>query len=102
MATDSALGRRRARAINRISDHFGNALTLPTVSRHGPEFLMMLRLEAIADYLEGQNLPPALEARDYSMLTNSQLRAMASERGMDLGNAKTKAEIIAVFEAVGE
>lgn len=116
MATDASIGRRRALALQRIIGQLVEGLALPTVSRHGPEFLMMLQLEAIADYLEHNMVAaevaselhePAtmnalVEAFDYSALTVAQLRQLAAGRGVDLGTAKNKSDIIAALEAAGD
>lgn len=41
------------------------------------------------------------ETEDLSKLTVGDLKAHASDNGIDLGNAKAKADIIAVIEAAG-
>lgn len=62
MATESALGRRRAlakqrieAALNKIGE--GREFTLPTFSRHGQGMLLVNQLEAIADFLDGGAVP---------------------------------------------
>ncbi len=57
MATEGALGRRRAHAIQRIETAAGERLTLPTRSKYDDGMLLILQLEAIADYFE--SLQPA-------------------------------------------
>lgn len=64
MATDGALGRRRAHAIERIVKYAeGQAsehkLDIPMRDRHGPDLLFVRQLEWLADYLEGVPLPSA-------------------------------------------
>lgn len=58
MATESALGRKRALAKQRIEAALnklgeGREFTLPTFSRHGQGVLLVNQLEAIADFLDG-------------------------------------------------
>jgi hypothetical protein len=57
MATDAAKGKRRALAVQRIERQCqtlsgGQSLKLPTFSRHGVDVLLILQLEALADFLE--------------------------------------------------
>lgn len=59
MATEGAMGRRRAAAIERITKYAESqagsqpADTFPKHSRHGTDMLFVLQLEWLADYFDG-------------------------------------------------
>lgn len=104
MATDAAIGRRRALAVLRIEQRCaalggGRTLNLTKSSRHGPDMLLMFQLEEIADYLETVE-PPRVSP--YQAMTAKQLSAALTERGLDKGNARSKSELTALLEAADD
>lgn len=104
MATEAAMGRRRADAAARIEAACARlggsqSLVLPTFSRYGQDMLLILQLEAIAAYLEAVEPPPV---SPYMGLTVRQLTDLLTERGLDKGTARTRSELTALLEAADD
>ena len=101
MATDGAIGKRRAQAIKKIIAQAerlgGSGLKLPRHSRWGAEHLAILQLEAIGDFFEQVELPVG-----YDSMSLPKLKALVKERALDPGKAKTKAEFISILETADE
>lgn len=100
MATDAAKGKRRSRALKRIEAaaeklSVGQPLKLPTHSHYGPDFLLILQLEAIADFLEA--IP--VRSASYASMSLKALKALAQERGGLMAQLTTKAALIQALEA---
>lgn len=102
MATESALGRQKDAAIQRIEQRLiqfgqGREFKLPAHSRHGEGQLLIDRLNAIADYLESIDLPqPSSKYESKSLI---ELKALAKERGGSIASLTTKATLIKALEA---
>jgi hypothetical protein len=73
----------------------------PELPRTGRDdgLLQAQQLEQIAAWAEG--LVAAIVPSGYEAMTVKDLTALASERGVDLGDARRKAEIIAVLQGEG-
>ena len=101
MATDGAIGKRRADAVRRVEAACarlgGGSLSLPTFSRYGQETLLILQLEAIAACLETVPSPSP-----YAAMTVRQLGDAVAARGLDKGTARTRAELTALLDAADD
>lgn len=110
MATAGSIGRRRALVIERIQNRCaaiggGRELVIPTHSRFGQDLLLVFQLEAIADFLDAIELPPAEPTNtesEFDNLTNAQLKDMINARGLTVGKARSKPELIAVLTSAQE
>lgn len=104
---DSALKQLTA-AVERISGAAGvEPVALPTFNRD-PAYLHADQLRvlaawasAVADVLQPEIVEPA-EGVMYPLMTVSELKTLADERGVDLAGASRKADIIATLEAADE
>ncbi len=101
MATAGSNGKRLGLAIERLKQGCaaiggGRELIFPTYSRYGADMLIILQVEAIADFIEGVKMPPVSA---YESMTNKELTAEIEQRGLEKGTARSKSELIAVLEA---
>lgn len=94
-----------------IRQHLGERLYMPGETRELPqseaEHLIPRCLAPLAAKAETTpknkaEPPPRNKSRDYADMTVAELRAMAQERGVDLGEAKLKADIIAALGQAAE
>ena len=104
MATDGAIGRRKAAAIARIEQRCqrwkGEQLRLPTASRYGADVLLVLQLEALADFLEDAPLEAIVPPTSlYADMTNKQLVAEIEARGLERGKASNKQQLADILAA---
>lgn len=99
MATAGSIGKRRQEAIERIQSACtqlggGKELVIPTRGKYGNEMLLVTQLETIADYLDG--IP-----QGYDTMTVKELKALASDKGLAVQDARSKSELIAALQAAG-
>jgi hypothetical protein len=102
MATESAIGRRKLIAIQRIQERAaalsgGRELNLPRYNRHGAGMLAVVQLETLAEFLEQIPLPKL--ASPYAKMSFEQLKAEAKKRGGLAGRLNSKALLIQALEA---
>lgn len=94
MATDGAIGRRLAAAVGRIETALskqsgGQSLNLPKQSRFGDKMLVVLQVEAIADFLDSMPIARTQPESDRDLPTLQELRnKMDGKQSID--NAETE------------
>ncbi len=116
MATEAALGRKRAELVERIEARCkelsgGQSLELPRRSRFGWQTLLNDQLTVLADFLDSLVLPENMgaepeESEGDDMSTESdlmsmkldELKALASEQGLDASSLRSKAAVIKLME----
>jgi hypothetical protein len=79
--------------LDQVSDEYAAGWLRRWVSRNAAVFVS-------ADEVEKQDDTPAEDGEtDLKKLNRAQLDALAAEKGIDAGSAKTKAEVMALIEA---